>query len=357
MELFTLNQTVSFELEYENFSVYNPQNKEKLDSLLGEYGLIHADGSLNNGFECSSHINHVKDFLSISNLSKWNILFDRLNSLNVESKENTGMHVHTGRQNLTENDIEKINYFIFSSQKLMDTIGGRTENHWCFFARNTLRQIKEKSGPKYCYCHVSKAETIEFRFFKTPLTVNGFLKNMQFICAILEFIKRDNQESLVFRNKASKNFYNFLSFVEQNKQYYSYLFDFLTLPENKKKIENKEIAPEKELNCDLYPTIKVKHKLSKLLAYHNGNSNGVEIKEFKNLINHVNKEKAAKTYEFLEKVINRAKKRKVNRIYFNGLPYHYEKYENPNPEQNTNNDPDVINQEPVNTPNIFNILY
>lgn len=318
------NFDVGFEIEAENYDIYIGAHKLNLEKLFGEFGTIKPDGSLKHGFEIASKIYKSNDFLSTSDLSKWNDLYSRLDEVGAADAENTGMHIHVSREYLTTDEILKINYFVFSSQSLMDTVGGRTANNWCYFYRNTPKQVEEKNGPKYCYLNCGHQNTIEFRFFRTPMMVDGFLRNMQFVCAIIEFVKRSEENSAYFRDKAPRNLVQFLDFVSENKDVYNNLYKFIALDSNQKRLEKGEIRVEKAINCDLYPTQKIKRKISRLLMRHNGNSNGVTIQQLDNLIGQVNPEKAAKTYEYLGRVFARANRRSVEKIYFNELPSPFE---------------------------------
>jgi hypothetical protein len=202
----------------------------------------------------------------------------------------------------------------------MDAVGGRSANGWCHFYRNTPDQVEKATGPKYAYLNCGHVNTIEFRFFRTPITLDGFLRNMQFICSMVEFVKRSEQNAIYFRDKAQKNFLDYLVFVEDNEAYYSNLYNFLTLDSNKQRLQKGDIRAEKAINCDLYPTAKLKYKLARLLYHYNGNSNGVTPPQLDMIIGHVNPEKAAKTHEYLGRVGDRATRRKAERIYFNSLP-------------------------------------
>jgi hypothetical protein len=307
------NIKIGFELEFEGVDFYD--NERLLNKTLGKFGIIKEDGSLNEGFELASKIFRIKDFCGEPALEKWNVMFKKINDMDAHSASNTGNHFHVERAALTSEEIEKINYFIFSSQTLMDFIGERTENDWCYYLRNAAKQVKDRTGIKYRYLNVSKPDTIEFRFFKTPETARVFLKNIQFICSLIEFIKTNlvDKEPLYFRNNPSKIFTKYLRFVGKMGEYYPQLTAYFE--SNKEKFTKGDVRPDVFINCDLYPTQKVKQTLLKRFA----NTRCCKVDDVDKLLQKLNPEKAPKSINFLKKVKARAEKKSAERIYFENL--------------------------------------
>lgn len=309
------NHQIGFELEYENCDV--SERSDELNKELGRFGEIKDDGSLSYGFELASNVFRMSDFFSLSDSTPWIDLFNKVSKLGGQAQHNTGMHIHVSRSGLTDDEIAKINYFIFSSRAFMNAIGGRDENNWCLFIRNLEENIVNKNGHKYCYLNVGHANTIEFRFFRTPETVEHFLKNMQFAISVVEFVKLNNANALFYRDNNQENLIRYINFVYDNKDRYAHLHAHLEI--YKKDIENGAISVERELNCDIYPNQRVKQTIS----------NGLRIRyprrvvtpeNLNTVISKLSPEKSPITVEYLNRVLNRASKRKVSKIYFNNLP-------------------------------------
>jgi len=309
--MITDNYTVGWEIEMDKYSIY--EHKDKLVELFGKFGDVKPDGSVAQGFEVSSKINVFKDFHSNSLNPLWEEFYKKLDTIPAESNENCGQHIHIGRANLTDEDIAKINYFVFSSQSFMDAIGGRSANRWCYFRRNTLDNVKQKTGQKYCYVNVGHPNTIEFRFFRSPKTLYGFLRNVQFILAIVTFCKMSKNSEKYFRNKGQENMEKFLEFVKEHKQTYGFLASALDML-NEKFVKG-EIAAEKTLNCDLYPTQKMKKALAGRIIRNFGDGGFITIQQLDTLIARINPEKSPILHNYLKKTVCRAQENKIEKIY------------------------------------------
>lgn len=302
---------IGFELEYEGCSYYG--NSDSLRSGLGEYGDLKSDGSLNYGFELASKVNKFSDFCG-KDTKSWDEMFKRIkNRFNAKSEGHTGMHIHVARASLSKDDLQKINYFVYSSQKLMDLLGNRTATTYSRYEMNSDAEVLNSQGFKYRYLNTGKRDTIEFRFFKSPITVARFLCNMQFVMAIVGFVKTNEVDKEFYLKQPGRNLMRFFDYVNSEKECFHYLDKFLKSKD--KLIKNGEICEDRVLNCLLYPTQKVKQSLIKKF----GVNAFVSVGEVERAIGRYNPEKSPRTVAYLSRVLDRAKKRKAIRVHMFNL--------------------------------------
>jgi hypothetical protein len=224
----TMGFTIGFELEYENVCFF--EHNHIIYPLLSQFGDVKKDNSLQRGFELASNICRANEFKNGSLNRTWKKLFKRLKKLPIESCEHTGMHVHVGRKFLTIEQVSKVNEFVYSQYQLNRIVGEREPNKWCFFRKNDLQQLSGFQAYKFRYLNVKPFETIEFRFFKSPLTERRFFVNMQYVISIIEFVLGDALAEWEFRalcllypQVVAKNYLRFI----KDKKAFGYLDIFL----------------------------------------------------------------------------------------------------------------------------------
>jgi len=52
-----------------------------------------------------------------------------------------------------------------------------------------IADVNLKSNHKHRMLNVARPKTIEFRFFQSPKTIDAFFKNMEFVIALINFVK------------------------------------------------------------------------------------------------------------------------------------------------------------------------
>ena len=152
--------------------------------------------------------------------------------------------------------------------------------------------------------------------FFVRLVQFAFLRNMQFIMAIVEFVIQSQNNIKFFKNRGQNNLLLFVDFVFANKNYYGHLAEYMEL--NKPRIDKGEIRAQKALNCDFYPTQKMKITLAKTIQGYTRKS-AHTIKDLDTLISHVNPEKSPKTLDYLQRTMKHALERGDEVVYFNNL--------------------------------------
>lgn len=309
-----LNLGIEIEQECQENGSYDSDNYYKYvqeimeNAGLNNYGEYHGDGSLNYGFEISSEVISSNEFLSnrkenpTFNWEKW---FEVLNK-NVVIKDSikAGMHVHIDKKHISPCETLKLNYFIFRNREFCEMIGEREVTRYCSSYENPVNYCKvnrvnwnndgsncpirnkkmiqpiksfnyshgwsgASDAMKYKMLNVARPHTIEFRFFKSPSNYNTFLKNMQFVIALHDFIRHSNLNISFFKGKSetlidaenkefkteNKTVQNlFCQFVTKNRKIYGNLHKFLNnkgLCAKVKENPNNNLYANSVINCNL----------------------------------------------------------------------------------------------------------
>lgn len=200
--------------------------------------VIKYDGSLTSGgFElCSSPASLEEHQV------RWNNFFKNTPE-NLTILSTCGMHVHISREPLSTMQIGKIVDFVHNPEnaKFIETIAGRASNNYSNYSD---KKTSKFAMPKYSsnFAHYSavnlkNSSTIEIRIFKATLDEKIFFKNLEFCHSLVKYAF-PSKNSLV----ESRNYLNFVKFVETNYKTYPNLYDFLVekgfLKKNPKKEKN-----------------------------------------------------------------------------------------------------------------------
>lgn len=194
------------ELELEPRDKYSGYLDE-IDNDVGDFAVLKPDGSLSSyGVEIVSvpatlewHRHHWKRFFNNSAklMKEWHT-------------ENCGMHVHMDKSAISALTLGKMLVFINSdeNEKFIDLVGGRNQNTYCY--RNNYmaekpgrygKDFKESSGTDHHYAlsvsEHNSGETVEMRIFRANCAEAGFLKNLEFCVALVEFCKQASAKEVM----------------------------------------------------------------------------------------------------------------------------------------------------------------
>lgn len=194
------------ELELEPRDKYSGYLDE-INNDVGDFAVLKHDGSLSSyGVEIVS----VPATLEWHR-HNWKRFFD--NSAKLMKgwhTENCGMHVHMDKSAISALTLGKMLVFINSdkNEKFIDMVGGRNQNTYChrnyFLAEKPGRygkDFKESSGTDHYYAlSVSghnKGKTVEMRIFRANCAEAGFIKNLEFCVALVEFCKQASAKEVM----------------------------------------------------------------------------------------------------------------------------------------------------------------
>jgi hypothetical protein len=200
-----------FELEIEG-------SKETADLISQDWLYCKHDGSLETGFEI---VSHPLSFQWIkTNEDKLRGLLSKMRNAGMKSYNTTtcGIHWHVSKNQFSSLDIFKMLSFFYQNQKFILKISQRkigALRQWAGFDSSLhvcVCKAKEKNNPRrYEAINLQNEHTIEFRIFRGTLHGDSFMKNIEFIHALCEFVKTAGLKDLT-REK-------FIAFVATKKDY------------------------------------------------------------------------------------------------------------------------------------------
>lgn len=174
-------------LESKLAAVHEAINYKK--KQLGEYCYFERDGSIGEGFEIVTqpagldvHRDRLGRFLNDGKLK-----------MGLRSHEGgaCGLHVHVGREFLTQGQIYRIQSFLndVRNESLVRSVARRYDNNYCRFKPHLAKfTTKDKhSTERYEALNVTNAETIEFRIFRGSLRYESVMAALEFVNALLTF--------------------------------------------------------------------------------------------------------------------------------------------------------------------------
>ncbi len=183
------------------------QKKKYLNAL--NFGTFKYDGTISYGFEYATVPFRADFYNRLENKKALKNIFSFFKKHKASTGNHVGMHVHVDKSYLTKEEIQKINYFIYRNSDFCEIIGERKSNKYCRPDENSdeiininfdkykqfcgdrryCADVSNKKNHKHRMLNVARPKTIEFRFFKSTNDFNTFLKNIQFVMALVNFAK------------------------------------------------------------------------------------------------------------------------------------------------------------------------
>lgn len=156
---------------------------------VGEYCFFERDGSIGEGFEIVTQpagLDVHKEKFAL-------FLKDTAMKQGLRSHEGgkCGLHVHVGRDYVTQSQIYRIQSFLndVRNEALIRAIARRYESGYCKYkpvmAKFTAHN--KNNGERYEALNVQNPETIEFRIFRGSLRYESIMAALEFVNAILTF--------------------------------------------------------------------------------------------------------------------------------------------------------------------------
>lgn len=177
----------------------NDLSRRYIQETVPEFMIFKSDGSIPpGGYEMvtvpASYRYHVK---------MWTKFFDAdcAKDLTSWGTEKCGIHIHVGRETLTPLMQSKLNLFFNApkNQAFIFHLAGRTATQmqqWCS-PKSRVSSVDWLNDPqyygdqaKYRALNTGKGPTLEIRIFRGNVKRGGFMKNLDFADAIVNFSKR-----------------------------------------------------------------------------------------------------------------------------------------------------------------------
>lgn len=137
----------------------------------------------------------------------------------LEIGERTGMHIHLDRNALSPLMLGRMVEFMHNpaNKTFIETIGERPCNNYSNQTGMGYRHVLEKDvgGTRYHTLNISPEKTVEFRIFKAPATYASFVKNLEFVVALLQYFRTGWTNNVP---KEGKKFELFLDYLKKGNR-------------------------------------------------------------------------------------------------------------------------------------------
>lgn len=175
---------------------------------LGEYCFFERDGSIGEGFEIvtqpagiDTHRERLSRFLESDAIKR---------GLRSHEGGACGLHVHVGREYLTQAQIYRVQSFLNNraNEELVRKIARRYDNGYCRYHGHLakLSPMGKHSTERYEALNVTNNETVEFRIFRGSLRFESVMAALEFCNALLTFCTPGEVAFSDFHSDGFKNF-------------------------------------------------------------------------------------------------------------------------------------------------------
>ena len=174
------------ELEVEGYETAEQAATYIRQFLPSEYCTLKRDGSLG---EAGVEIVTRPDSIAVHKRMFGTLFADSPGrALSSWNTGRCGMHVHISRAALSQLQIGKMMCFLNepAAMTFISKVAGRRPCHWCKVHKKKLSDVRHERD-RYTALNVTGSQTVEIRIFKGTLAEAGFLKNLEFVQALVEF--------------------------------------------------------------------------------------------------------------------------------------------------------------------------
>jgi len=210
----TSDFSMGIELECETRDIRRDTLRRVRKIMPKEYCIYKRDGSLDD--EYGVEIVTRPDSLRVHTRIWSNALTELAGHLRGWYGSCCGMHVHVDRASIGEDTVARLCVLLGESKRFTSTMAGRLENEYTRIYKKTLDDYK--SMGRYEAVNTSNHDTVEVRIFRSNLSVPGFLKNIQFVHAAVNYCKSITGEPTIA---------GFIGWLMQNPTDYPELMAFM----------------------------------------------------------------------------------------------------------------------------------
>lgn len=190
---------------------------EDVESRMDGHAYNCEDGSVNHGFEI---ITHPHSFRSMRRL--WTEYFKRpVKGLSSFKSGECGLHIHIGRNNLTEAQIRRMVVFLNAPENtpFVERIAQRSNSSFCKIKNKPMTKALNQSD-RYEALNLRNSATVELRIFRGSYRLDRVLKALDFADALVEFTRDRSYRELTVDA--------FTLFLKANRKRYKWLWSFLS---------------------------------------------------------------------------------------------------------------------------------
>ena len=226
---------VELEVEAERDLPLEDFSGQLIDCPTSKY-YFKVDNSLDFGVEVVSEPCTLAYHLNRFNWERL-LSYLRENGFESHNTESCGLHIHINKDFLTYMDGVKLGLFVYGNQYFMEQFSRRGENTAYSKYKKGFEQSSmgakwhthynelARSDDRYEALNFTNYNTIEFRMFKGTLKTATFLATLEFVSALISYVKGKNSIEIM-----EKGYLGFIAFVcGGSKKQYLYLQDYLKL--------------------------------------------------------------------------------------------------------------------------------
>lgn len=189
---------IELEVEQKEF----PDSINSVYKSVGHFCIVKTDESLgSNGIEIVS----VPATLEYHRIEWERFFLDSAPLLRGWHGHNCGMHIHLGMNSISKLTLGKLLVFINNGQnnEFINEVAGREQNRYCYRTKKRLtdgvKYINRGGSSHHDSLSVStnnKAATVELRIFRSNVSRNGFLRNLEFFDALVSFVEQNSTKDM-----------------------------------------------------------------------------------------------------------------------------------------------------------------
>lgn len=132
---------------------------------------------------------------------------------------NYGMHISVNRLHMEKAHAARMVVFIHRNQSLCEHVARRGSCNWCNYDENSAKNYIDRDsaeGERYHALAIRGRKRLEMRIFRSNIKPEGFLRNVEFTDAVLEYTRLANLQEL--------GVHKFLSWLHKNRKNYPHLY-------------------------------------------------------------------------------------------------------------------------------------
>ena len=124
----------------------------------------------------------------------WSEFMDGIRRLGVGWDAGTcyGIHISITRSTLSKAQQSKFVRFFADNKAFCEAIAGRRETHYARYQRQSWKVCECYETEKYLAASIRSENRVEVRIFRSTLKFSSFLKNVQFVAALVEFVRQSS---------------------------------------------------------------------------------------------------------------------------------------------------------------------
>jgi hypothetical protein len=185
-------------------------------------GLVYLkeDSSIRGGEFRAELVSHPFSFDALMSPDSF---IHQVDKLSVTPHENNGCHVHISRTAFNDNKHYSLFYFLlYSSQKLLETVGGRELNSYCQYLPTGHVSSKSNtplnSGTRASVINENNRDTIEVRIFNSTNSTEELKRYIQFLDSLINYTASVSKQATLS---------GWAKFIAKNSSKYSVIHTFL----------------------------------------------------------------------------------------------------------------------------------